>query len=97
MPKSTKTEVAFDIGEILYTYYWIHWSEFTEDGTFVIKISDYTAEAHMTGFAHVKPDAPDYALWQWLVKKHEAGELKSDIISKEDLDNFRSEFAASAV
>ena len=82
--------------EILATYYWIHWSESAPDGTFIIKTSDYTAQAHMTGFAHVKPDAPDYALWQWIVKKHKAGELKSNIISKEDLDTFRAEFAASA-
>ncbi len=97
MPKSIKTEVAFDRGEILSTYYWLDWSEVTEDGTFVIKTSDYSAEWHMTGYAHVKPEEPDYSLWQWLVERKQEGSLKSDIISNEDLDNFRAKFRASAV
>ena len=96
MPKSTKTAEDLDIGEILATYYWLDWSEFMEDGTFVIKTSDYTADWHMTGMAHVKPDAPDYPLWQWLVKRRANGILTSDIISNTDLDNFRAEFKASA-
>lgn len=96
MPKSTKTREAFDFGEITSTYYWIHWSEFTDDGTFVIKTSDYSADWHMTGMAHIKPDASDYPLWQWLVKRRADGILKSDIISNSDLDSFRAEFKASA-
>lgn len=43
LEKQMKTDVDLDVGEIESTFYWIHWNEFTDDGTFEVKISEYTA------------------------------------------------------
>lgn len=49
----------------------------------------------MTGFARVEPHESDYLLWKWLVKRWEVGNLPSEIISNDDLDNYRTEFQIS--
>ena len=68
-------------------------SSFEQDGSLVMRASDYDSESHWSGTHRVATDDPDFALWCSFREAFRASPPSIPFVSSEQLPAIRAEYA----